>query len=136
MIFSKETLLRELRFKTSRSGGKGGQNVNKVSSKVELNLDIRKSQLFTEEQKEILTRKLSNRINSEGVLQIITEEDRSQLRNKERSMEKLIILLHTALHTPKLRKATKPGKSVIEKRLKLKQSIAMKKINRRSGNWE
>ena len=136
MIFSKEALLREVTFKTSRSGGKGGQNVNKVSSKVELNIDIRISQLFTEEQKEVLISKLSSRINSEGILQVITEEDRSQLRNKERSLEKLIILLGNALHTPKLRKATKPGKSVIEKRLKLKQAIAMKKINRRGGDWE
>lgn len=136
MIFSKEVLLREITFKTSRSGGKGGQNVNKVSSKVELNMSIKESSLFTEDQKAILESKLSNRINSEGVLQIITEEDRSQLRNKEKSLEKLIVLLRTALHTQKLRKATKPGKSVIEKRLKHKQATALKKINRRSGHWE
>ena len=136
MIFSKEALLREVTFKTSRSGGKGGQNVNKVSSKVELNINIKASQLFTDEQKENLICKLSNRINSEGVLQVITEEDRSQLRNKEKGLEKLIILLRNALYTPKLRKATKPGKSVIEKRLKHKQATALKKINRRSGHWE
>ncbi|WP_411274422.1 alternative ribosome rescue aminoacyl-tRNA hydrolase ArfB [Daejeonella sp.] len=135
MIFSKAALLREVTFKTSRSGGKGGQNVNKVSSKVELNINIKISALFTEEQKEIITRKLSNRINSDGVLQVITEEERSQLRNKERGLEKLVILLNNALHLPKLRSATKPGKSVIEKRLKHKQATALKKINRRR-DWE
>lgn len=137
MNFSKEDLLKEITFKTSRSGGKGGQNVNKVSSKVELNINIRSSSLFTEEQKITLSNKLSNRINSEGVLQVITEEDRSQLKNKERSIEKLLILLKNALHKVKVRKPTKPGKSTIEKRLKLKQTTALKKINRRrSDHWE
>lgn len=136
MNFSKEDLLKEITFKTSRSGGKGGQNVNKVSSKVELNINIKSSALFTEEQKITLLNKLSNRINSEGVLQVVTEEDRSQLRNKEKSVEKLIILLNNALRKVKVRKPTKPGKSVIEKRLKLKQARAVKKINRRSDHWE
>ncbi len=136
MNLSKEDLLREIIFKTSRSGGKGGQNVNKVSSKVELNLNIINSSLFTDEQKQTISDKLSNRINAEGILQIITEEDRSQLRNKDRSLEKLLILLKNALHKVKVRKPTKPGKSVVEKRLKLKQATAIKKINRRTDNWE
>lgn len=136
MDFSRESLLREITFKTSRSGGKGGQNVNKVSSKVELNINIRTSSLFTEEQKKTISDKLSNRINAEGILQIITEEDRSQLKNKERSLEKLLVLLKSALHKVKVRKATKPGKSIIEKRLKLKQATALKKINRRSNHWD
>ena len=136
MIFSKEALLKEVTFKTSRSGGKGGQNVNKVSSKVELNMNIRNSALLTDEQKVTILEKLSNRISSEGVLQVITEEDRSQLRNKEKGLKKLIIILRTALYRPKLRKATKPNKSVVEKRLKLKQATAIKKINRRGGDWD
>lgn len=136
MLFSKQDLSREVTFKTSRSGGKGGQNVNKVSSKVELNLNISTSTLFTDDQKKVLLDKLANRINSEGILQVITEEDRSQLRNKELGLEKLIILLRNALHKPKTRKATKPGKGVIEKRLKFKQATAIKKINRRRGDWE
>ena len=131
MVISKEALLREVTFKTSRSGGKGGQNVNKVSSKVELNFDIERSALFSDEQKQLLASKLSNRINSGGVLQVITEEERSQYMNKERSLEKLIQLLAHALHKPKLRKATKPGKAAVEKRLKNKVQTAMKKINRR-----
>lgn len=136
MIFSKEALLKEITFKTSRSGGKGGQNVNKVSSKVELNMNIRNSALLTDEQKVTILEKLSNRISSEGVLQVITEEDRSQLRNKEKGLKKLIVLLRSALYRPKLRKATKPNKSVVEKRLKLKQATAIKKINRRGGDWD
>lgn len=131
MVISREALLKEVSFKTSRSGGKGGQNVNKVSSKVELNLDIQKSNLFSSEQKELLIEKLSARINSEGILQVITEEERSQYMNKERSIEKLILLITRALHKPKLRKATKPKKSSIEKRLNDKMQNAMKKINRR-----
>jgi len=136
MTFSKQDLIKEIKFKTSRSGGKGGQNVNKVSSKVELNIHLNSSALFTDEQKEILSAKLSNRINVEGVLQIITEEDRSQLRNKERSLDKLFALLKGALQRVKIRKPTKPGKSMIEKRLKLKQATALKKINRRIDHWD
>ncbi len=128
--------MREITFKTSRSGGKGGQNVNKVSSKVELNININASVLFTDAQKAKILERLSNRINSEGVLQIITEEDRSQLKNKEKSLEKLSNLLIDALREVKLRKPTKPGKAVIEKRLKFKQATALKKINRRRNDWD
>ncbi len=136
MNLSKEDLLREVTFKTSRSSGKGGQNVNKVSSKVELNFSISNSVLFTEGEKLLLEQRLSGRINDDGVLQVITQEDRSQLRNKEISLEKLILLLRNALHRPKLRKPTKPGKTAIEKRLKSKQSTALKKINRRNLSWD
>ena len=130
MEISKVKLLKEVSFKTSRSGGKGGQNVNKVSSKVELNFEIQASDLFTDSQKHLLTEKLSNRINSVGILQVITEEERSQYFNKERSVQKLIALFKLALHQPKPRKATRPKKSVIEKRLKSKQLNSIKKINR------
>nr|WP_079700724.1 alternative ribosome rescue aminoacyl-tRNA hydrolase ArfB [Daejeonella lutea] len=136
MGLSKELLLHEITFKTSRSGGKGGQNVNKVSSKVELNINISSSSIFTESQKFRIVEKLSNRINSDGILQIVTEESRSQLKNKERSVEKLIWLLTNALREVKLRKATKPGKAVVEKRLKLKQATSLKKINRRNNSWD
>lgn len=131
MEFSVPDLLKEISFKTSRSGGKGGQNVNKVSSKVELNLNIGASMLFTDEQKQILLRKLANRINSEGILQIITEEERSQLLNKQKSLVKLQQLIKNALYQPALRKVTKPKRSVIENRLKAKHMNALKKISRR-----
>ncbi|MEJ7778381.1 MAG: alternative ribosome rescue aminoacyl-tRNA hydrolase ArfB [Daejeonella sp.] len=136
MNFSKEDLLKEITFKTSRSGGKGGQNVNKVSSKVELNLNVKTSLLLSEDQKGLVQQKLANKINSEGILQIITQEDRNQLVNKQKSLEKLLVLLKNALYQPKSRKATRPGKSVVEKRLKLKQSTALKKISRRKDLWD
>jgi ribosome-associated protein len=131
MVLPKQEILKALTYKTSRSGGKGGQNVNKVSSKVELNFDLKSTTLFTEEEKSRLFQKLANRINAEGILQIITEEERSQLQNKERSVQKLLNLLKTALYIPKVRKPIKPNKSAIEKRLKSKQLNAMKKINRK-----
>ena len=136
MKISKQDLVKEVKFKTSRSGGKGGQNVNKVSSKVELNWDVNTSNLITDEQKKLISLKLANRLNSEGLVQVITEEERSQLLNKERSLDKLILLIVKALHVPKLRKASKPKKSAIEKRLKSKQLQSLKKINRRMGGLE
>lgn len=136
MHISVSDLEREVTFKTSRSGGKGGQNVNKVSSKVELNLNVNESALFTREQKELIRLKLGRRINSEGILQVITEEERSQYRNKQRGLEKLLQLLVRSLHQPAMRKATKPGRSAIEKRLKNKQARSMKKLSRRMGRSE
>ena len=136
MKISKQDLVKEVKFKTSRSGGKGGQNVNKVSSKVELNWDVHTSNLITDEQKKLISLKLANRLNSEGLVQVITEEERSQLLNKERSLDKLILLIVKALHVPKLRKASKPKKSAIAKRLKSKQLQSLKKINRRRGGLE
>ncbi len=132
MEFKKQDILKELTFKTSRRGGKGGQHVNKVSTKVELNFDLKSTSLFTDEEKVRLFLKLANRINSDGILQIITEEERSQIKNKERSIQKLLILLKTALFIPKIRKASKPKKSAIEKRLKSKQITSLKKISRRN----
>jgi len=126
-----KSLIKEVSFKTSRSGGKGGQNVNKVSSKVELNLNINTFSLFTDEQKQILLQKLANRINSEGILQIITEEERSQLLNKQKSLLKLQQLIKKALYKPVARKATKPKRSVVENRLRAKHMNALKKISRR-----
>ncbi len=133
MEFSKESLLPFISFKTSRSGGKGGQHVNKVSSKVELNFDFEAVSFLTEIQKDIIRHKLSNKFSNTGQIQIITEKDRSQLRNKDRSIEKLFDLLKLATHQPKIRKATIPKKSVTEKRLLEKQKQAVKKIFRRKN---
>lgn len=133
MQISKEALLPQITYKTSRSGGKGGQNVNKVSTKVEIAFNFKASSLFTDEQKQLLLVKLSNRLNADGNLQVISEEERSQLLNKERAMDKLCQLLTKALYVRKPRKATKPKKSAIEKRLKEKQQQALKKMNRRGG---
>ena len=93
MIPRKELLLKECNFKTSRSGGKGGQNVNKVSSKVELIFNVANSVYFTEEQKELLAIRLATRLDSDHNLHIVSQEDRSQLLNKQRTIKKLELLL-------------------------------------------
>ena len=131
MNFQIKDLLKEISFKTSRSGGKGGQNVNKVSSKVELNLNISTSDLFSDEQKIILLEKLANKISSAGVLQIIIEEERSQLMNKQKCLVKLRQLINNALYLPPIRKATKPKRSAVENRLKIKHLNSLKKISRK-----
>lgn len=122
----------EVTYKTSRSGGKGGQNVNKVSSKVELNFDVLKSKLLTDEQKDLISLKLENRINSEGVLQIVSQSERSQLKNKKVVLMRFHELLEMAFHVRKKRKPTKVPRSVIEKRLKVKKRKSDRKKLRRN----
>lgn len=131
MEFEIASLLPDITFKMSRSGGKGGQNVNKVSSKVELNYNLSTSALFDNEQKQLIKQKLLNRIISGERIQLICEEERSQYLNKERCLEKLVVLLKNALHIQKRRKATKPSWSSKEDRLKGKRLNAMKKMSRR-----
>lgn len=129
--FSETNLAAEVEFKATRSGGKGGQHVNKVSSRVELKFDISGSQLFTEDQKALLLTKLAHRINADNTIRVVSDEERSQLMNKERALHKLYSILKKGLYQEKVRKATKPKKSSIERRLKQKQLQAEKKINRR-----
>lgn len=133
MNFIKDDLQKEVTYKTSRSGGKGGQNVNKVSSKVELLFDINRSNLFTEEEKTLLLAKLEGRLNRDGYLQVMSEEERSQYLNKERALEKLQQILTHALHRPKARKATKPSKAMKEARLAKKKIQSAKKASRKGG---
>lgn len=131
MIPAKEELIKEVIFKTSRSGGKGGQNVNKVSSKVELVFNITNSYFFTEEQKALLQERLTHRLDTEGNLHIVSQEDRSQLLNKQRTVIKLVDLLTKCLHVQKKRKPTKVPKAVIEKRLTNKLLTSQKKKDRK-----
>ncbi len=118
-------------FKAVRSSGKGGQHVNKVSTKIELYFNINASQLLTEEQKKIIVQKLKNLINDEGVMRIISDEERSQNRNKDRAIEKLQLLIEKALTPIKKRKKTKIPKGIIEKRIREKKVISQIKALRK-----
>ncbi|ESU19999.1 protein chain release factor B-like protein [Flavobacterium cauense R2A-7] len=112
----------ELQFKAVRSSGAGGQNVNKVSSKVVLSFDLKISTAFSEEEKELLLAKLENKLTKEQVLILSCDEDRSQLRNKEIVIKRFLLIVEGALKVEKPRKATKIPRSVIEKRLKEKRN--------------
>ena len=121
------TLGNELTFSTSRSSGPGGQNVNKVNTKVTLKFDVVHSDVLNEEEKEIITKKLASRLTNDGVLMLTAQDKRSQLQNKETVILKLETLLAKAFEKKKVRKATKPSKGSIQDRIKGKKQHAEKK---------
>lgn len=121
----------ELSYKTSRSSGSGGQNVNKVETSVTVMWKVEESVVFTDVEKERIFFKLKNRINTEGILQMTVSESRTQLQNKKIAAEKILEMVNQALIIPKKRIATKPSKAKIEKRLESKKKISEKKENRK-----
>ncbi|ESU29116.1 protein chain release factor B-like protein [Flavobacterium limnosediminis JC2902] len=131
----KDRLISELQFKAVRSSGAGGQNVNKVSSKVVLHFDLKDSQAVSEEERELLLSKLDNKLTKEQVLILNCDEDRSQLRNKEIVIKRFLLIIEGALKVQKLRKPTKIPRSVIEKRLKEKRSQSDIKQSRKKPKF-
>jgi len=127
----KEIILSELNFKAVRSSGAGGQNVNKVSSKVVLNFDVENSNGLSEEEKSLVLSKLSTRLTKENILILNCDEDRSQFKNKAIVIKRFFDLITQNLHIEKVRKATKIPKTVIRKRLKDKKTNSEVKKNRR-----
>ncbi|OIV42973.1 alternative ribosome rescue aminoacyl-tRNA hydrolase ArfB [Flavobacterium johnsoniae] len=129
-----EKIISELSFKAVRSSGAGGQNVNKVSSKVVLSFDLHASHALTEEEKSLLLTNIAPRLTTESILILNCDEDRSQLKNKEIVTKRFLEIITKGLYVPKVRKATKIPKSVIKKRIKDKKNISEIKQSRRKPN--
>lgn len=132
----KQQLFSELQFKAVRSSGAGGQHVNKVSSKIELALDVFNSQALSNIEKERIYLRLGTRLTKENILLLQCDESRSQHKNKELVKERLMALLEKAIAVPKKRRKTKPSRSAIEKRLESKLKKAQKKANRLRPDME
>lgn len=132
MIPDIENLISEVKFKTSRSGGAGGQHVNKVSTKVELDFDVEGSKILSDEQKEIIQQKLSARLTTEGILQIISQSERSQLRNKKVTLDKFQEIISACFVIQKKRRPSRVPRAVKEKRLLNKKMKAeIKKLRKK-----
>jgi ribosome-associated protein len=120
-------LNKELAFSASRSSGPGGQNVNKVNSKITLMFDAVRSEILTEQEKDVIVKKLASHLTKEGVLILTAQDKRSQLENKEAAIQKLDKLLVKAFAKRKIRKATKPSKTAVQKRITNKKQHSQKK---------
>ena len=129
-----EKIKPELDYKAVRSSGAGGQNVNKVSSKVVLTFNIEQSQGLSESEKALLKSKLASRLTSDFSLILNGDEDRSQIKNKALVTKRFFEILKTALIVPKARKATKMPRAAIEKRIKAKRNASEIKQLRRKPN--
>ena len=132
---NKELILQEIDYKAVRSSGAGGQNVNKVSSKVVLSFNLATTSALTEEEKLLAQTKLASRLTNEGVLILQCDEDRSQLRNKDIVTKRFISVMENALKEEKPRKPTKIPRAVIRKRIEGKRRQADKKQNRRKPDF-
>ncbi len=128
---NKTVIKQELHYKAVRSSGAGGQNVNKVSTKIQLQFFVETSLGLSLEEKELLLEKLKNRISKDGAIIVECDETRSQFKNKTLATERFLLLLENALKKDRKRIATKIPKSVIKKRIEDKKRLAEKKQNRK-----
>ena len=128
---NRTTILREIQLKAVRSSGAGGQHVNKTSTKVVLYFPLNSSEGLSEQEKETLTYRLNHRITVDGGIRMAASKYRSQSRNKQAVIDRLFALLEYNLLPKKARKATKPSKKAVAKRLELKKRQAIKKANRK-----
>jgi ribosome-associated protein len=131
---NRETIIQELGYKAVRSSGAGGQNVNKVASKVVLSFDLANSQSLTDEEKALAETRLASRLTTEKVLILQCDEDRSQIRNKDIVTRRFLEVMDNALKEVKPRKATKIPRAVIKKRIENKRRQSEVKQSRRRPN--
>lgn len=131
-----EKIISELDFKAVRSSGAGGQNVNKVSSKVVLSFNLQASQALSDDEKVLLQNNLAHRLTTENILILNCDEDRSQIKNKEIVIKRFLEIIKKGLFVPKVRKATKIPKAAIKKRIKDKKNISDIKQSRRKPNLD
>ena len=129
--FIDRNFIEELKFKSSKSSGKGGQHLNKTDSRISLFFHINNSKLLSEQEKQKLNATLKNRLNKEGVLQIDVEKSRSQHQNKRIAIQLFYDIIESNLKEKKSRIATQPSKESIRKRLKQKRLQAIKKERRK-----
>lgn len=127
----KKLLFTELSFKAVRSGGAGGQHVNKVSTKIELSFNVENSKILSDIEKHRLYKNIPNRISKEKIFTLQCDESRSQIRNKEIAIKRFYKILDENLRVKKTRRKTKPTRSSIQKRLTTKKSHSLKKTNRK-----
>ena len=131
-----EKLIKELNFKATRSSGAGGQHVNKVSSKIELFFDVENSNVFSEDEKNLLLKNLATQLTKENMLLLTCDESRSQHKNKELVIKRFLEMIKQSLIIPKKRKPTKPSKASIKRKAENKRKQALKKSMRKKPNLE